>query len=297
MHRRLLAALAAPLLLTTACATEADDTVAVESGVAPVAALRAAPEAADAAGTARFELTFAISDPEFGEVAFGGTGAYDTDAGRMEMELDLGAMLAGLAPDTEGMPEGIDEPVEILIDGTTTYVRIPFLEALTGEAGWLSASAEDLGPAEDLLGLGAGSTDPSQVLEALRGVADDVEVAGEDEVRGVPTTRYTATVDLAAAVAEVPEAQRAQVEEQLEALDGDGTVPVEVWLDGDGLVRRMAMDLAGVVPGGTGTATMTMELFDYGEPVDIEIPSADEVTPLLDVLGGFGGAFGDPMGS
>ena len=26
--------------------------------------------------------------------------------------------------------------------------------------------------------------------------------------------------------------------------------------------------------------TMTMELFDYGEPVDIEIPSADEVTPV-----------------
>ena len=30
---------------------------------------------------------------------------------------------------------------------------------------------------------------------------------------------------------------------------------------------------------------MTMELFDYGQPVDIEVPSADEVTPLTDGLG------------
>ena len=34
---------------------------------------------------------------------------------------------------------------------------------------------------------------------------------------------------------------------------------------------------------------MTMELFDYGEPVDIVIPSADEVTPFSEVMGGFGG--------
>ena len=48
---------------------------------------------------------------------------------------------------------------------------------------------------------------------------------------------------------------------------------------------------AAIGSGGDG-ATMTIELFDYGEPVDIEVPSPDEVTPFTDGLGGFGDGLG-----
>ena len=90
----------------------------------------------------------------------------------------------------------------------------------------------------------------------------------------------------------MPEEQRAQVEAALEQLGdlGDAEIPVDVWIDGDDLPRRMRMDMGGAVRGPrrarTASMTMTMEFFDYGEPVDIEVPSADEVTPFTEVMGG-----------
>ena len=70
-------------------------------------------------------------------------------------------------------------------------------------------------------------------------------------------------------------------------------MPVDVWIDGDGLPRRMTVDMGATFgsasAGEDAGATMTIELFDYGQPVDIEIPSADEVTPFSEVMGGLGG--------
>jgi hypothetical protein len=56
----------------------------------------------------------------------------------------------------------------------------------------------------------------------------------------------------------------------------------------------MEMDLTQLMGqamgGATGSATMRIEFFDYGEDVTIEVPDASEVTPFSDVMGGFGGA-------
>jgi hypothetical protein len=58
----------------------------------------------------------------------------------------------------------------------------------------------------------------------------------------------------------------------------EGEVPVEVWLDAGGMPRRL---VAGVEPlvgmsGGVGSATMTVELFDYGRPVEVVPPPEEE---------------------
>ena len=115
-------------------------------------------------------------------------------------------------------------------------------------------------------------------------------------MRGVATTHYEATMDLARALEEAPAHQRARLEEMFEQLGGgddlaDVEIPVDVWVDDDDLPRRLRMDMGQVLgaAGTRGEMTMTMDLFDYGEPVDIEIPSADEVTPFSEALGGFGG--------
>jgi hypothetical protein len=46
--------------------------------------------------------------------------------------------------------------------------------------------------------------------------------------------------------------------------------------------------VAATAMGAGGTATMTMELFDYGQDVQIDVPDASETTPISDVLGAFG---------
>jgi hypothetical protein len=64
-------------------------------------------------------------------------------------------------------------------------------------------------------------------------------------------------------------------------------VPTEVWIDEEGLARRMELTYKGMrfAPGEEGDMTMTMELFDFGVEVDIQPPPANNVTDLQDLLG------------
>ncbi len=297
MLRKLAAALAAPLLFLSACATAADrpgPDVGAGPDSAALVALRAAPALAAEAGTARFEMTFSYATPD-GPVEMVATGAYD--AARFAMELDVAALLEGVAGSVdEAVPQGFDEPMEMVLAGGTAYLRLPLLESLTGVSGWLSADAGDLDGRADALGLAGTATHPAHLLEVLRGLADDLDERGSELVRGVPTTRYQGTVELDDVLDAVPPGERRGLQAELEGLMslGGRSVPVEVWIDADGLVRRMQMrfDHLGEEAGTfdvAGSATMTLDLFDVGEPVDIAVPGPDEVTPLSEVLAGAGG--------
>jgi hypothetical protein len=143
----------------------------------------------------------------------------------------------------------------------------------------------------DALGVAGGANDPSQLLDALRGISDDIDDLGSDEVRGVATTHFHTTIDLTRALREAAPDQRELLDAQLGALaGGSSSVPFDVWIDRDGLPRRISVELDGLVQApGAGTVTMAVDFFDYGEPVDIVIPDASDTTPFTDVLGSFGG--------
>lgn len=293
MFRKLTMVLVVPLLAIGSCAHQADETVLRATATAAArsasATLQAAPDAAVDAGSARFELTLSLESPD-GSLQMVSTGGYD--GARMSMEMDLGSAMAGLLEGSgEAVPEGFDEPMQIVVDGSTAYLRIPMLDALTGATGWLSATQEELAAAGGSLGLGDATADPTQLLSVLRGITDHVEEVGSGEVRGVPTTRYRATVDLARAIDQAPSDEREALRSQLEELDASlQPVPVEVWIDDEGLPRRIVMDfgaLASSAMGADGTATMTMELFDYGEEVDIDVPDPSETTPISEAFGAF----------
>jgi hypothetical protein len=295
---RKVAALVAPFLLFAACANEGEPgAIEVNTGDAAVSALRSAPDAAAEAGTAQFEMVMDVGTR--GEsLDMTASGAFDTAAGQMSMTMDMGALfeqLAGLGG--EAVPADVGGAWEFASDKGTFYLRVPLFEMFTGSTDWLSLSAEELGTSADRLGLGAGTYDPSKLLESLRGVTGEPEVVGHEEVRGVPTTHYRATLDLSQALDDAPADQRAQIEAALEQL-GDlesAVIPVDIWIDDNDLPRRMAIDMGGAIASLAGedvSMTMTLEVFDYGEAVDIAIPSADETTPLSEVMGGFGG-FGD----
>ena len=50
--------------------------------------------------------------------------------------------------------------------------------------------------------------DPTSTLDGLRGVSNDVQDLGQEKVRGVDTTHYHATIDVAKALAKVPASHR-----------------------------------------------------------------------------------------
>jgi len=289
------AALLAPLLVVAACGADEQGAV-VETGGAEVALarLQGAPDAVAEAGSARMEMTMTIA-------AMGDTVVVTAEGGfdgtQAVVTMDLGAAPGGLAEETgESLPAGFDEPMTIVVDGTTTYLKVPMLAAFTGTDGWLSVSAEEMGTAGDALGLGVGpSGNPAQLVESLRGVSDEIEEIGPDEVRGVDTTRYRVVVDLEKAAAELPAEAREAYEQQVAGL-GATTLPFEVWVGEDGLVYRMAMDFADLVGQvesdeleGLESGNMVLELFDYGADIDVEVPDPSEAIPFSEVMGGFAG--------
>jgi hypothetical protein len=87
-------------------------------------------------------------------------------------------------------------------------------------------------------------------------------------------------------------------------------VPVDVWVGEDGLIRRFTVEIERDVtvstesPGGpplpsdaAGAVTsLAYEAFDYGEPVEIEIPAADDVmdAPEGEDAGASGSDSGEP---
>ncbi|CAL9606424.1 hypothetical protein SUDANB6_05559 [Streptomyces sp. enrichment culture] len=123
--------------------------------------------------------------------------------------------------------------------------------------------------------------DPAQSAAFAKAITDqDVTGLGTATVGGVATTRYRVAVD----VAELPDgaALRRQV--------GD-TLPMQIWLDEQGRIRRQQIDLtirapasasagrpeSGASPRQVRMSTL-MEFSDFGTEVDAEAPPAGQVT-------------------
>lgn len=66
-------------------------------------------------------------------------------------------------------------------------------------------------------------------------------------------------------------------------------IPVDVWIDDEGLVRRVQL----VVAAGSGADAIevrqTVELWDVGEPVEIEVPAEGEVIDVGELIEQFAG--------
>jgi hypothetical protein len=119
----------------------------------------------------------------------------------------------------------------------------------------------------------AESNSPKQGLEYLQGLSGDVENLGEETVGGQPATHYRASIDYTKVLEKLPNA----TDEMRDAFAKLGTVPADVWIDGQDRVVKMHLTIDGSAFGaGAGTAEMTMELSDFGAPVDVQAPPEDQ---------------------
>ncbi len=127
---------------------------------------------------------------------------------------------------------------------------------------------------------------PSTQLNVLRG-ATDAKVEGTETIRGTPTTHYAATVSVEVAV-QAATAQDRPALEALKASLGVPTLPVGVWLDDDGRVRRLDFTVA--IPNGGGSLHATVELFDFGTAVTASPPPAKDTGDIKEIAPFLGGS-------
>jgi hypothetical protein len=141
--------------------------------------------------------------------------------------------------------------LELIAIGPTTYWR--------GTAA-LGIGLDGPDWAKDEGGEVARELSPDRLLSMLRAASSQTERVGEEDVREVATVRYRLDVSCA------------KVEPQL---DCEGTTPVEVWIDEEGLVRRIVLE--------DSSESGTFEFYDFGVRVDIAPPPPDQVQDASDL--------------
>jgi hypothetical protein len=261
---RSLISLAAALLASlTLAACSGGDAVALD----PVAN---AATRTQSAGSSRMlmEMSVGVGAQKFFVNA---EGAMDYKHRRGWLLMDL-SQLAALNPRGPELPR-----LNMLFENTTVWMRVPpALTAATGGKPWarmsLASSAQTFG--------GIQQPDPSQMLDSLRGISGSVKKVGKTSVRGVETTHYTADVSLEKALAQAPAGQREAAKAALKLFGGMNKMPVDLYIDGAGRVRRMEMEYK-LQSGGTPFETeVKLELFDFGTRVAFKRPPASQTAAL-----------------
>jgi hypothetical protein len=176
-----------------------------------------------------------------------------------------------------------------LIKNPYVYVGVPAgaSSSVTGGKPWIRANVA--GYVQALGGpnpFESSSGRPAQMLSMLD-ASGSVTTVGTEDVRGVATTHYHALVDIARYVATAPSSQRAALNQyikSLEQLTGSSSLPVDVWVDAQGRVRRFAMALQACTSDGTMHETLSMDFYDFGPQPVVQVPAESEVTDLSSTL-------------
>lgn len=231
---------------------------AEDEDLAPGDAIATAATAMADAGSARINgstlLEIRTQDGETVEAEIPGIGVADFRAGKAHVIYDM-SDLAG--PGAE---------MEQIFESPVFYSKLPSRHLPPGK--WvkvdpeaLAASGVDPSRVSDL------TRHPAPVLDYLEAVEDVEEVGGED-VAGVETVRYRGTL-------------KGSAERSTES-----EIPVEFWIDSDGLVRRMRFEFTSTLlaTGNEASTSQTIEFSEFGVTVDVEPPPSSEVVPIETLL-------------
>ncbi len=177
--------------------------------------------------------------------------------------------------------------VEEVIAKPYLYISVPSGSGTSATHGkpWVRADLSTFSQSLGSSSVGAGSSNPSEVLGYLK-AAGTVTRVGDEQVRGVSSTHYRALIDLSHFDLAVPAAQRAAARKQgklLERLTGAKTLPMDVWIGG-GRIDRVALAYSLCTQEGRLQEAISMDLYGYGRQPIVSPPPASQVTDVAGEL-------------
>jgi hypothetical protein len=276
-------------------------TVAVwglSKGVSPVSA--AATDSANV-GSAEFALSATATQSSGSPVTVNATGAFDGQSG--EVTTDLSSAMAAL-----GAPAGTSGQVDIRVlqenGDPVIYANAPALSAMIpGGASWVKLDLQTLGKGfgVDLNQLlGQGYQTPTDALDLLKSVGSVTTVGPETitqtvggQTTDVSTTHYTADIDPTKVATQLASDIGGTVGQKIQDAVNNSAVtpaaiPVDVWIDGSGLVRRVVLDQSGTQDGQTGSLHLQLDIAGYGNPVNVTAPPSSDVFDATSFLSSLG---------
>jgi hypothetical protein len=165
----------------------------------------------------------------------------------------------------QGVKSVFATSVEVIFDGGRRYIR-------TG-ATWRCDDGPVSGPRQ--------VQDPMWQLDALAGANEDAVLVADSEVPAVTAAHSRLTVDLRRASERLttglllPAQPRRRLLRRPTDQRWQASVPAEVWIDADGLVRRISIaTLAHATRPGEHTLWFITEFDDFGVAAEISIPAA-----------------------
>jgi hypothetical protein len=219
-----------------------------------------------------------------GGVSFSGSGVFDgkSRSGALNMKFNM--------PQAAQTQLGANPTMNMIFDGSdglTLYMRSPMFDRQLPAGSWIKMDLEKLAKQQgiDMSQLmNANQADPSQTL-AMLSASKDARVMNYDRVRGVFTTHYQLNLDLKR-LAKGNKAMGKSLEQLRDMTDVD-SFPAEAWIDKQGNVRKLTIDMSLNAPtGGELRMTMTEELYDFGVNVTIQPPPASQTVDMSALLGG-----------
>jgi hypothetical protein len=245
--------------------------------------LAAAPGKVKDANSSKVSFSIAVdSDQLAKEITIPGNGEFDYAAKEGRMTMDYGDVLSAAGQSGNG-------ELQVLTRGNVYYLKWPlFSKAVGASTPWVSFDVSKL---DQITGFDTSSLrqvnqgDPSQTLVYLK-AAGTVEEQGTEDVDGVSTTKYHAVIDLDKVTRLAPAAQRASVRASINTMKaqfGITELPMDVWIDADGLPRKIFYEISADVQGQKIKSSMTMNLSDYGVDVSVQPPPSSQVTDLASI--------------
>ena len=226
------------------------------------------------AGTAKIDMTILTTGARTLKIQGAGVMDFADRQGSLTLQIP--------SPQATGAAQ-----VQTLYDGFVIYMKSPFFRQLLPNAKpWIKLDIKKLESSSELSFTQISQlnqSDPTEFLGYLRG-ATTVKKTGSEDVRGVKTTHYSARIDLSQAAEQAPDNIQKEFKaavDRIKQTTGSDTLPVDVWVDGQGRVAKELVKLGD----SSGGATITMELFDYGVDVNVKTPAASQTTDLLELLG------------
>jgi hypothetical protein len=233
-----------------------------------------------AAKTASMSLTEDVTGSPSGPISITGTGQVDLATGDASLSLAI-------------PPVG---SLSILLVKPVVYLQLPASLGVSLPAGksWVSidlnspAVSSALGSSYAQLSNSADlSTQELSYLQAVG--AGGVTTVGPAIVRGVPTTEYAATIDVGSLGNQGNAAVRAALQKLGNSLHLS-SIPIHVWIDGQGQVRQEDLTVAATSGSTAVSADVTVQYYDFGAPVDLVAPPAGQVVDFSSISGAPSGA-------
>ncbi|MDH6217586.1 hypothetical protein [Streptomyces pseudovenezuelae] len=260
--------------------TAKDDSAAGKGStrVSPIAALRSAEKSTDGADSAKVESTTSMGSV-MSMTADGSLGWADGLTGNLVITYTGGTMA-----DTMRQLGTTSMQARYLPDAYYAKMGEQFAQQAAGKH-WIRYGYDDLAD----LGGSSGAylkdqmqnTTPNQSVKLLL-ASGDVKKVGAEKVRGVETTHYSGTVDVADLAdknSNLTASQLAGLKKQLTQA-GVSTETVDIWVDGkDLLVKKVEKGQMTA-----GEYTQTAYYSDYGTKVSVSKPAASDTEDFKDLL-------------